>query len=92
MEAEEWNLVEAVANRADRSLDATACILGNFGEVVAIVRSSMTHELIPRGQVHMILEPAHFVCHFSSSLTLVSFAAFLFPVDGTEGGVVGHAT
>lgn len=31
MEAEEWNLVEVVADRADMSLDAIVRILGNFG-------------------------------------------------------------
>lgn len=42
MEAEEWHLIEAASNQADRSLMVVECFLRKFGEAVSIAGSSMT--------------------------------------------------
>jgi hypothetical protein len=42
MEVEEWHLIEAASNQADRSLMVVECFLRKFGEAVSIAGSSMT--------------------------------------------------
>lgn len=52
MEAEEWHLIEAASNWADKSLEAVQCFLCNFREEVLIAYSSMTWDIIPHDQVN----------------------------------------
>lgn len=52
MEAEEWHLIEAASNQADRSLVVVERFLRKFGEAVSITGSSMTRDIIPHGQVN----------------------------------------
>lgn len=51
MEVKEWQQIKSASSRGDMSLETIERMLGNFGEVVSIAGTSMTHDLIPYGQV-----------------------------------------
>jgi hypothetical protein len=51
MEAEEWHLIEAAVDSADRGMESVERFLRNFGEAVSITRLSMTLDIILHGSV-----------------------------------------
>jgi hypothetical protein len=95
MEAEEWHLIEAASDLANKSLEAVQCFLCNFREAVLIAYSSMTLDIIPHDQVNapsFLFSPL-----FGFFLLWLGFtggpfyAASLLLIVALEGGTVGHA-
>jgi hypothetical protein len=68
---EEWYRIESASTWADLRLETIEHMLGSFGEVVTIVCASMTHDLIPYGQVSAPFRLFLFSCYFMTDVLLI---------------------